>query len=268
MWKYLTPNGLPNGFLFWVAVLVPVLLACDSVDLVWRLAIIHAALVVVLFPIACDGDTKIDRQQFILVFKILSCLRMVLAIVFPLLVLRRFELLSLFNTCFQAFTPSHALLAVIVFLAASAAFMLGAWSIARKITAISSRFLLDTMPALQMGFDQKLNTGDMCQYVVERERRRVQEDASVHSSLDQIGNVYRLEFPLYVVLDLANGLCAAIASLSQTGKPSALALADASAFVTGVGILVQMPAWLLLFAVFVFQFHFHTEQLEHWASMK
>ena len=122
---------------------------------------------------------------------------------------------------------------------------------AERVSEVSARFILDSLPGKQMAIDADLNAGLLTRDEAKTRRNEVREEADFYGSMDGASKFVRgdaIAGILILFINLIGGLC--IGAL-QHGLPLAEAAKVYTLLTIGDGLVAQVPGLLLSTAVAV-----------------
>nr|WP_281169374.1 flagellar biosynthesis protein FlhA [Solimonas flava] len=122
---------------------------------------------------------------------------------------------------------------------------------AERVSEVSARFILDSLPGKQMAIDADLNAGLMTREEARERRNEVREEADFYGSMDGASKFIRgdaLAGILILVINVIGGL---LIGTMQHGLGLADALKNYTLLAIGDGLVAQVPSLLLSTAVAV-----------------
>ncbi len=122
---------------------------------------------------------------------------------------------------------------------------------AERVSEVSARFILDSMPGKQMAIDADLNAGLLTRDEAKQRRNEIREEADFYGSMDGASKFVRgdaIAGILILFINLIGGLC--IGTL-QHGLPLSDAARTYTLLTIGDGLVAQVPGLLLSTAVAV-----------------
>lgn len=116
---------------------------------------------------------------------------------------------------------------------------------AGRISEVSARFTLDSMPGKQMAIDADLNAGLITQEEAKARREEVVREADFYGSMDGASKFVRgdaIAGILILVINLVGGVAIGV---MQHGMPFGLAMDTYTLLTIGDGLVAQLPALVL-----------------------
>jgi flagellar biosynthesis protein FlhA len=119
---------------------------------------------------------------------------------------------------------------------------------AQRVSEVSARFVLDSMPGQQMSIDADLNMGLIDQNEAKRRRRELEKEASFYGSMDGASKFVKGDAIAGVIILLINIIAGWIIGVAQLGMDWLTALQTFTLLTIGDGIVTQAPALIVAVA--------------------
>ncbi len=116
---------------------------------------------------------------------------------------------------------------------------------AERISEVSARFTLDSMPGKQMAIDADLGAGLINEHQARERRRAVQREADFHGSMDGASKFVRGDAIAGILVLVVNIVAGIIIGVAQKGMSFGHAGATFTVLSIGDGLVAQVPALLV-----------------------
>jgi flagellar biosynthesis protein FlhA len=119
---------------------------------------------------------------------------------------------------------------------------------ATRVSEVSARFMLDSLPGRQSVIDSDLNNGRISAAEAESRRRRLAEEADFHGSMDGASKFVRGDAAAGLVITFVNLIGGLLIGVLQHGMTFQNAADVYSRLTIGDGLVTQLPALLIAIA--------------------
>lgn len=119
---------------------------------------------------------------------------------------------------------------------------------AQRVSEVSARFVLDSLPGQQMSIDADLNMGLIDQNEAKRRRKGLEQEAAFYGSMDGASKFVKGDAIAGVIILLINIVAGWIIGVAQMGMDWLTALQTFSLLTIGDGIVTQAPALIIAVA--------------------
>src|SRR3954471_10244188 len=119
---------------------------------------------------------------------------------------------------------------------------------ATRVSEVTARFTLDSMPGKQMAIDADLNAGLLTQEQARERRQEVREEADFYGSMDGASKFVRGDATAGIMILAINIIGGFAVGVFQHGMPAALAARTYTLLTIGDGLVAQIPALMLSIA--------------------
>jgi len=119
---------------------------------------------------------------------------------------------------------------------------------AQRVSEVSARFVLDSLPGHQMSIDADLNMGLIDQNEAKRRRRELEKEAAFYGSMDGASKFVKGDAIAGVIILLINIIAGWIIGVAQMGMDWLTALQTFTLLTIGDGIVTQAPALIIAIA--------------------
>ncbi|HET8880796.1 MAG TPA: flagellar biosynthesis protein FlhA [Solimonas sp.] len=116
---------------------------------------------------------------------------------------------------------------------------------AERVSEVSARFILDSLPGKQMAIDADLNAGLMTREEARERRNEVREEADFYGSMDGASKFIRGDALAGIMILVINVIGGLIIGTMQHGLALGDALKNYTLLAIGDGLVAQVPALLL-----------------------
>jgi flagellar biosynthesis protein FlhA len=120
---------------------------------------------------------------------------------------------------------------------------------AERVSEVSARFVLDSLPGKQMAIDADLNAGMLTREEAKARREEVREEADFHGAMDGASKFIRGDAMAGILILVINILGGLLVGTLQHGLPLSAALKNYTLLTIGDGLVAQVPSLLLSTAV-------------------
>lgn len=131
---------------------------------------------------------------------------------------------------------------------------------AGRISEVSARFTLDSMPGKQMAIDADLNAGIINQDEAKTRRREVAAEADFYGAMDGASKFVRGDAIAGILILIINILGGLVIGSAQHGMPLSEAMRVFTLLTIGDGLVAQIPSLLLATAAALMVTRVSTEQ--------
>ncbi|SEP80193.1 flagellar biosynthesis protein FlhA [Solimonas aquatica] len=122
---------------------------------------------------------------------------------------------------------------------------------AERVSEVSARFILDSLPGKQMAIDADLNAGLMTREEARERRNEVREEADFYGSMDGASKFIRGDAVAGILILIINIVGGLLIGTLQHGMGLQAALTNYTLLTIGDGLVAQVPSLLLSTAVAV-----------------
>ena len=119
---------------------------------------------------------------------------------------------------------------------------------AQRVSEVSARFVLDSLPGQQMSIDADLNMGLIDQNEARRRRRELEKEAAFYGAMDGASKFVKGDAVAGVIILLINIIAGWIIGVAQLGMDWLKALQTFTLLTIGDGIVTQAPALIIAVA--------------------
>ena len=116
---------------------------------------------------------------------------------------------------------------------------------AQRVSEVSARFTLDSIPGQQMSIDADLNMGFIDQEEAKRRRKVLEREAAFYGAMDGASKFVKGDAIAGIVIMLINILGGLVIGVLQQGMPWGEALRHYTLLTIGDGIVTQIPALVI-----------------------
>ena len=116
---------------------------------------------------------------------------------------------------------------------------------AQRVSEVTARFTLDSMPGQQMSIDADLNMGFIDQDEAKRRRRILEREAAFYGAMDGASKFVKGDAIAGIVIMLINVIGGFVIGVLQQGLPWGEALHRYTLLTIGDGIVTQIPALVI-----------------------
>ena len=119
---------------------------------------------------------------------------------------------------------------------------------AQRVSEVTARFTLDSMPGQQMSIDADLNMGLIDQKEAVRRREELEKEASFYGAMDGASKFVKGDAIAGIIILLINIIAGWVVGVSQMGMEWPEALQHFTLLTIGDGIATQLPALIISIA--------------------
>lgn len=119
---------------------------------------------------------------------------------------------------------------------------------ATRVSEVTARFTLDSMPGRQMAIDADLNAGMINQEQARERRQEVREEADFYGSMDGASKFVRGDATAGILILFINIIGGFAVGVLQHGLPAGVAARTYTLLTIGDGLVAQVPALMLSIA--------------------
>ncbi len=119
---------------------------------------------------------------------------------------------------------------------------------ATRVSEVTARFTLDSMPGRQMAIDADLNAGMINQEQARERRQEVREEADFYGSMDGASKFVRGDATAGILILFINIVGGFAVGVFQHGLPASVAARTYTLLTIGDGLVAQVPALMLSIA--------------------
>lgn len=119
---------------------------------------------------------------------------------------------------------------------------------AQRVSEVSARFVLDSLPGQQMSIDADLNMGLIDQNEARRRRQELEREAAFYGSMDGASKFVKGDAIVGIIILLINIIAGWIIGVVQLGMDWVEALQTFTLLTIGDGIVTQAPALIIAVA--------------------
>jgi len=119
---------------------------------------------------------------------------------------------------------------------------------ATRVSEVTARFTLDSMPGRQMAIDADLNAGMINQEQARERRQEVREEADFYGSMDGASKFVRGDATAGILILFINIIGGFAVGVFQHGLPASVAARTYTLLTIGDGLVAQVPALMLSIA--------------------
>lgn len=119
---------------------------------------------------------------------------------------------------------------------------------AQRVSEVSARFVLDSMPGQQMSIDADLNMGLIDQNEAKRRRQTLEREAAFYGSMDGASKFVKGDAIAGIIILLINIIAGWIIGVTQKGMDWLEAMQTFTLLTIGDGIVTQAPALIIAIA--------------------
>jgi flagellar biosynthesis protein FlhA len=119
---------------------------------------------------------------------------------------------------------------------------------ATRVSEVTARFTLDSMPGRQMAIDADLNAGMINQEQARERRQEVREEADFYGSMDGASKFVRGDATAGILILFINIIGGFAVGVFQHGLPAGVAARTYTLLTIGDGLVAQVPALMLSIA--------------------
>jgi flagellar biosynthesis protein FlhA len=116
---------------------------------------------------------------------------------------------------------------------------------AQRVSEVTARFTLDSMPGQQMSIDADLNLGFIDQDEAKRRRKVLEREAAFYGAMDGASKFVKGDAIAGIVIMLINVVGGLVVGVLQAGMPWGEALRRYTLLTIGDGIVTQIPALVI-----------------------
>jgi flagellar biosynthesis protein FlhA len=113
---------------------------------------------------------------------------------------------------------------------------------AQRVSEVTARFTLDSMPGQQMSIDADLNMGFIDQEEAKRRRKNLEREAAFYGAMDGASKFVKGDAVAGIIIMLINIVGGLVIGVLQMGMPWGEALHHYTLLTIGDGIVTQVPA--------------------------
>lgn len=116
---------------------------------------------------------------------------------------------------------------------------------AQRVSEVSARFVLDSVPGQQMSIDADLNMGLIDQSEAKRRRKELEKEAAFYGSMDGASKFVKGDAVAGIIILLIDIVAGWIVGVAQMAMPWDEALQTFTLLTIGDGIVTQVPALII-----------------------
>lgn len=119
---------------------------------------------------------------------------------------------------------------------------------ATRVSEVSARFALDSMPQKNFAVDQELNSGAITEEEARQKRAEIRNESDFYSAMDGSSKFVSGNVTAGIFITVVNLLAGLITGMVLRGEPFGSAIETYSRLTIGDGLLSQLPSLLLSFS--------------------